>query len=254
MKKHLLTGLFLTLFSSVGLAKDSFDALAEKTWTTFGYTKNACPKYFDYFPQGGMRSVYCHAKYFLDYKTLQDWVGEPVFVKGPHTKNTLMLEAPNYFGYYNPQFVTKLQHKLIPTSPQAIAVTKPMYHKYVESLARIHYLTHQKWQKHPEELKREMLSYQSKVERDELPTYYYEKFFYFLNPEFFAYQDNPNYLMNHGFDGGYSGNVVKTAAAFWVRRHLDGTADEFFTALTQLLNTYDKAFISLQENPPHEAH
>ena len=41
-------------------------------------------------------------------------------------------------------------------------------------------------------------------------------------------------------DGGYDGNVTKTAVGFWLRRSLDGTEPAFFEALVRLMNTYER--------------
>ena len=50
--------------------------------------------------------------------------------------------------------------------------------------------------------------------------------------------------LDHGFDGGWNGNAVKTAVAFCIRRSVDGTADEFYAGLVSLLKLYDAAALN----------
>ena len=94
-------------------------------------------------------------------------------------------------------------------------------------------------------LRDEKKNYLSLLKKGKLEPYDYDKYFYFMNDNFFV-NSNEDYLMNHGFDGGWNGNVVKTAVAFWIRRSIDGTSEEFYKGLDKLLNTYDKDFLESQ--------
>jgi len=59
-----------------------------------------------------------------------------------------------------------------------------------------------------------------------------------------------DYFYKHGFDGGHNGNVVKTCIAFWIRRTIDGTANEFYKGLLKLLKTYDPGLLKADVPAP----
>ena len=48
-------------------------------------------------------------------------------------------------------------------------------------------------------------------------------------------------------DGGYNGNVVKTAVGFWMRREMDDTKAIFAKGLTKLLQQYDATWMQKQK-------
>lgn len=209
-------------------------------------SKNGCDS-FDYFPEGGIRSFYCHIQQVVSYEKARKALPVDIFVSGPHGDN-LDLNNNRSFGHYNPEFVTLLVDHGVPGSEdQAFRkLTQPIYDRYVSSLARIMFVTYRKFQKNPELLRQEAFALRRSLESGGLPDYYYEKYFYFMNPKF---GENPDadfeYYYNNGFDGGYDGNVVKTAAYFWIRRSEDGTDKAFFRGLMKLLQTYDSAYLQL---------
>jgi hypothetical protein len=43
--------------------------------------------------------------------------------------------------------------------------------------------------------------------------------------------------------------VVKTCIAFWMRRAIDGTADEFSRGLLKLIKTYDPGLLKAKVPP-----
>ena len=68
-----------------------------------------------------------------------------------------------------------------------------------------------------------------------------------MNPKFCA-TDNIDALFDDGFDGGYSGNVVKTATGFWLRRSMDNTMTVFAESLETLLKRYDSEWLTKQRS------
>jgi hypothetical protein len=237
-----------TLMAALPSDRALEQAVAE-TWTQLPQTENSCGN-FDYFPEGGMQNFYCHVAEYLPYDQLQRWLGQTAFLKGPHSKNKLHLSADNYFGYYNPAFVQAIGERLIPGSQDSAfrLATQSVYDQTVAPLARIHWVTYQKLLKNPEFYHEEVEHYRNLVDQSRLPAMYYEKYFYFMNPAYPQQQDE-DVLMGEGFDGGWNGNVVKSATAFWLRRTIDGTADEFATALEKLLRTYDAGFLANPQAP-----
>lgn len=206
-------------------------------------SKNGCPGAYDYFPQGGMQIFYCHLKDRLDYATVEKLSGVSVFSDGPHRNGQLDLAAKS-FGRYNLTFVRWLA-KAIPGLGNATVrrAVQPVYDKSIKPLARIFYVTYRKLSAKPSYLRKEKRHYASLVSRKRTAGYY-EKFFYFMSPGFYARpKGSMSYFNKHGFDGGVDGNVTKTCTAFWIRRSLDGTAQEFFAGLKSLLRLYDAAFL-----------
>lgn len=230
------------------------DAAVRAAWRDIGGTRSRCDEY-DYFPHGGMRNFYCHAMNFMDYRRFAELVGTPVFSGGPHSERELKLDSPGSFGHYNREFVVRLRHVMIPGERDVgfRAATQGIYDGYVRPLARIFFVTYRKLRDNPLYLDREKRDYLAKLKSGTLKPYHYEKYFYFMNPGFIGRGKNESYLMEHGFDGGWDGNVVKTCVAFWIRRSIDGTADEFYAGLEKLLKNYDGGFLAESSIPERDA-
>ncbi len=202
-----------------------------------GQRKDPPCRVFDYFPQGGMRSFYCHLRPLLSYQTAQKLSGVKVFLSGPHTEQRLVFGSSD-FGRYNPAFVRWLNRVAagIAGNKQLVRATRPVYRKYVSYLAHNMLGAHVKLQKNPDYLRREV---KSRKWTD------YNRYFFFMNPNFI---DNPDrsgsYYWRSGGDGdGFDGNVVKTCVAFWMRRTVDGTSDQFAAALRTLICAYDRGLV-----------
>ncbi len=213
-------------------------------WKDIGGSRSGCEE-FDYFPEGGMRNFYCHVLTFISYRQFAELIGVPVFTGGPHTALELKLDSPDSFGYYNRAFVARLHRMLIPGEKDAAfrTATQGTYDGHVKPLARIFFVTYRKLKDNPSYLEQEKRDYLAMIRAGALQSYHYEKYFYFMNTGFIGSRDDESYLMKHGFDGGWNGNVVKTCVAFWIRRSIDGTAEEFYTGLEKLLKTYDGRFL-----------
>ncbi len=233
--------------------------LARKVWKGLSKTRNICGG-FDYHPKGGMRTVYCHAKTFTSYTDIALLVGVPVFKSGPHSGSELNLNSPDY-GHYNREFVQRLPDILLPGKKDSAfrAATQGLYDKYLWKLARIHYVTYRKWQRKPNIRRVELLAYQEYQRKQALGNNndddhhgkkyteaFYERFYYFMDPRYTQPEPGKPVWRRGLSDGGYNGNVVKTAAAFWLRRYMDGSVYDFARGLKQLLETYDAEWLRKQ--------
>jgi hypothetical protein len=67
-----------------------------------------------------------------------------------------------------------------------------------------------------------------------------------MNPRFCAPRVSEDTRLD---GGGTDGNVVKTVVGFWLRRTIDGTADEFHANLARQLEPYDSAWLSANSRP-----
>lgn len=72
-----------------------------------------------------------------------------------------------------------------------------------------------------------------------------ERWFYAMNPKFCTFKGSnaarEAALMSDGFDAGFDGNVTKTAIAFWMRRQMDGTFDNFAKFIDAVSASYSTA-------------
>ena len=222
----------------------SASGLVRNVWLGLGGFPNACPDEFDYFPGGGMRIFACHVFSACPYGQLHQLAGRKVFLSGPHTHERLVLNSSNEFGHYNPEFVQWAHDQLIPgaTDENFRKQTQGIYDRYVQQRAFLFDATYRKAVAEPDCWRSEVERYRSLLESGQLPEYDYERYFFFMNEGFCSHSDTGfDYFYDHGFDGGYDGNVVKTCVAFWIRRSLDGTADQFYKGLQKLRRTYEGA-------------
>ncbi len=206
------------------------------------HASKGCAPY-DYFPEGGLRSFYCHIRDNLDIAKIAKIAGIQIYLKGPHMRGALNLDAQKAFAHYNPRFVRWLA-AAIPGARNAKVrrALQPAYDKAIKPLARVFWVSGRKLFAHSSFLKKEKKRYLGLVAAGKASGYY-ERFFFFMNPRFIKTQQRSSSAFSRGFDGGVSGNVTKTCVAFWIRRSIDGTARAFFDGLTTLLKTYDRRFL-----------
>lgn len=225
-------------------ASAELDAAVRAAWKGIGSSESRCGEY-DYFPGGGMRNFYCHAMNFIEYRRCAGLAGIPVFISGPHTAETLTLDSRFGFGKYNPEFVARLGDLLIPGDRDSSfrAATQGVYDESIKPLARVFFVTYRKLMDNPVFLVQEKNDYINAIKKKTLEQYHYEKYYSFLECEYPIEGKNRVDFEGPGFDGICDGNVVKTCVAFWIRRSIDGTDDEFYAGLEKLLNVYDRAFL-----------
>lgn len=218
-------------------------------WSGLGQTTNTCPDTFDYFPNGGPRIFACHVASSLPYERLVELAGMKVFLDGPHTAAGADLTAERSFGRYNPAFVRWAVDHLVPGADDAAfrVATQPLYDSFVKPLATAFWLTWRKAQAEPRCFEREVDQYTSFLAGKQVSEMPYERYFFFMNDKFCT---NPAggfaFFHGRGFDGGANGNVIKTTTAWWIRRSIDGTANEWARGLKKLLRTYDMGLLTGQ--------
>ena len=236
---HKWLGIALTcliiLVGPAALAQETPDRVARRAWTALENTGNGCPDLFDYFPNGGIRSVYCHLKTIVDYRRIARTFGKAVFLDGPHTPDALRLDARLDFGRYNPDFVRWLVETAMPAAsdPGFRERTQAVYDRFLRPLARTVYTVHEHLFADPAFLKREKATLLRKMADRTLEPYHYEKYYDFANIE----------------AGPHDANVVKTTVAFWIRRSIDGTEPIFFDGLRKLILTYDSGYLETAGTP-----
>ena len=203
---------------------------------------------FDYFPNGGIQNFWCHRPARITLASIRELAGVEIFTKGPHSVDTLKLDAASDFGHYNPAFVRFLIDKAGPSEHGSAAqkATQPSYDALLLPLAEIFWKTYAKSQADKECFAREKAAYGDLIAKKKLPKDYYERWFYFMNPYFCdrGAAHNFNFYSDNAFDAGVDGNVTKTVLGFWLRRSLDGTMDAFAEGLKKMLASYEPALIA----------
>lgn len=203
--------------------------------------KTQCSE-FDYHPNGGIQSFWCHRPGRVTLAAVRELAGVDVFLKGPHTADTLKLDAANEVGQYNPAFVRWLVDKAGPSERGSVTqkATQASYDSHLKSLAQIFWKTLVKAEADKACFAREKAAYADLIAKKKVPKDYYERWFFFMNPYFCGQPPKKDkFYYDNGMDAGVDGNVTKTVVGFWLRRSMDGTMDAFAEGLKKLLAAYD---------------
>lgn len=197
-----------------------------RVWLHLPETTNHCDDVFDYFPDGGLRILFCHAKEDIQVAQVAALAGVPIWKSGPHARGEgLVFSSQKDFGHYNPEFVTKIPSFALPAEKDSKLrkLTQPTWNTVLQSRARIAWKVHQHLLD-PEVRKRELAGYQANMESATPDPSYLERWYDLV--------DTPD------------GNVAKTLVAWWLRRWMDGTEDEWTPVLRRSLELYDAAWLA----------
>ncbi|EJF53307.1 hypothetical protein SapgrDRAFT_1599 [Saprospira grandis DSM 2844] len=171
-------------------------------------------------PEYGIRGKYAYNGIQLSIPFLEALLGEKLFLSGPHEGNIMDWDNDD-FGHYNPKFLKKLKQYLKKLSKQKNFVSsyQPFYEANLQQLARSYFRAEQYLKQQPE-----LIKAGQQLEAEE-------------RQEFFRdYSDQEE-------TAGYIWYEANTCANFWLRRHTDGSADEFSDLLELLLSTFDASFL-----------
>ena len=189
----------------------------------------------------GVRGLYCYAARALPAIVVEGLAGVPIFQSGPHRDGKLQLDSV-HFGRYNVAFVRWAGDHLVPGATDAAfrQTTQPIYDRHLRDLVRAYAAADQFFQKHPGELTRIVLEYKSAIEAVD----------HSRAPDAAHHparrlSDAVNGVAGCvvGGDSGIEFQNAAAAAAFWVRRAMDGTRGQFSAALAKLLKTYDERYV-----------
>jgi hypothetical protein len=189
----------------------------------------------------GLRGLYCYVESILGFPQVQQFSGLEIFIQGgPHNNSQPNFKA-NTFGYYNKDFVIWARENLIPTATEGPfkETIKRVYNKFLQKMARAYYVSYQYVNNHPEELKRVKTEYLRLVERYKGEPWQGIGTDPGLYIQYKAFQP----FMKEMEKRGYEIYSISVAPGFWVRRSVDGTAEEIFKGLEKLMRTYDAQFL-----------
>jgi hypothetical protein len=195
----------------------------------------------------GARVFYAKMKPIMNLDVMKSLSPEPVFLSGPHGSDFNF--SASDFGHYNPRFLDWAQRYAVPAADDPVLrqFTQPMYDRYIRALARGYYDTYHYLQQQPDVLARVVRGYQEVVDTDRkrglkssgIPSLYRQAF--------------DQYARSYGKRGWFSRPAqpgtdldfyyAGTAAGFWVRRTIDGTAQKWYQLLENLIGTYDPRWL-----------
>ena len=201
-----------------------------------------------WFEEWGVRGVACVAAYVAAPTEVIARAGVAPFVSGPHVATAegfdLDLGAARAFGHYDPAFVRWVVEN---GAPEANAVTRPVYDRYLRRLARIYWLAYADMaadgfpQTAPPGI---LTGYAAFLDGAPAP----EEAAYEGGFTVFAFTDLSEGLlprldvgMVNEWEAKYEANA---AYGFWLRRRADGTVALWYDGLRRLLEAYDAGWLA----------
>ncbi|MGA1871410.1 MAG: ankyrin repeat domain-containing protein [bacterium] len=155
---------------------------------------------------GDIRNLYAISN--IEYKILEKVSGHRIFVSGPHKDGIEEWNTTRDFGHYNKDFVLWARDNMIPGAEDLVfrKITQKKYDSILSGFARSFYEAYVKLKKDSNYMHERLEDYKRKIEQG-------------------SHFDGDDYT------------------CFWLRRHMDGTENEFFLCLEKLLKTYDNSFL-----------
>jgi hypothetical protein len=181
----------------------------------------------DYWPHGGLRSLYDHLLTFASFSQLARVFGRPVFLSGPHRETELDLNNHHDFGHYNPEFIDWLGSnvRFFLRQSKLVAATTKQFDTYLAGLATLMYETYQVLAANPSIKKMLRDHYENAIKSGNArPQYYWSLSWATVD---LRYPTDVRALMNV-LAQRYDSNVVSTIIYFWLRREIDGTDKPYF--------------------------
>lgn len=176
---------------------------------------------------GGLRTLACHLLSMTSLPEMAKIAGQTLFASGPHG------EKPNWndrvrFGHYNRPFVQWIVDHGIPGATDAAFrdATQPSFDKFAKGPVSAYLFVLYKIQSSPTTLPAAKAKYEKLMKQPGGLVSPFIEFYPFV-------EGNPDYLYKDPL-----------AFAFWIRRHLDNTADLFQLALEKLANVYSPGLVA----------
>lgn len=177
----------------------------------------------------GLRSKYAMAKSYASITMVEEAFGVDVFVRGPHSED-MNFNAKTSFGYYNPAFIARLRSGI------ETALSKPVFKKVLKGL----------YENHLSGLAKTYHNAYNHLNKD-------EKYLKGLQSRYLMEMAQPGGIDTGSFQEefrNYAEDLQKnedaniyeafTAPAFWLRRSIDGTDQQWFDLLDMVIKEMDK--------------
>ncbi len=179
----------------------------------------------------GLRSKYALAKNYASLSILEETFGEDVFLRGPHQEE-IDFNSTTSFGYYNPRFIAKIHTAMAKAlkNPVFSKVAKSFYDKHLKNMAHTYYASFLYLEQNPE-IREGLINEYIKMVAQPNGTSEGS-----LQEHFRSFAEDLE-------KGPQKANVYEafTAPSFWVRRYIDGTADDFIKLLELVVGHFEGA-------------
>ncbi|MEL6718384.1 MAG: hypothetical protein AAFO82_07720 [Bacteroidota bacterium] len=175
----------------------------------------------------GLRYNYAILKNIASISILERIMGEKIFITGPHEEG-LNYFSDNSFGYYNPAFweqVETVMEYSLENDGVFKQLGKYVYDQHLKKEAQLYYDSYQFLKDNASMVEKVSKEYQAAMKDDRMAGVV-------LQDSFRAFADSKEEL-------GEDWYVANTAPGFWVRRQLDGTAEQIFEILELVRNAYE---------------
>ncbi len=184
-------------------------------------------------PESGIRGKYEIARKQVSLNFMEQLVGHPVFLKGPHQEEVDFNSGS--FGYYNPQFLERLKPILGEALQNKLFVenTRTLYDEELKQYLRTFFLSYNVAANRTDIME----SYLKHIEHGDHKS--------FSGPSFYlqeAFRD----FAESAEENGYNVYEGFTCPGFWIRRSIDGTESQFYNLLLLVMETYDADFLEQQ--------
>lgn len=176
----------------------------------------------------GLRYHYALLKNIASIGILEQITGEPVFASGPHQNGTLDFYAMDRFGYYNPDFLERVEEVLeysLQNDGLFKQLGKYIYDQKLGKMVDTYYESYRYLNDNPDITAQVKKDYSAAITNN---TQAGEV----LQNAFSPFANSKEEL-------GQDWYIANTAPGFWIRRQMDGTADEFFELLEMVRTAYE---------------
>lgn len=233
-------------------AKEKAEAAQERTisevieasWKAGGFYGTSIESKDTYID--GVRNIYAKLKWFMSLEKAHSISPIPIFIKAPH-KRDFDFNATT-FAYYNPAFLAWVRKYAIPAKGNSLLrkATQGFYDKFLRDLARVYYCAYQHLEKHPNLRDQVKEAYLKFVEGGEIQaggSFVANSGGLMLQGRLRGYADQNQAILEQHLGGAAFYHWV-VGSGFWIRREIDTTAAAFMGLLTDLLETYDEAWLA----------
>ena len=216
--------------------------------------------------QFGTRYLACTASKSFPLEVVADRAPIRPFRSGPHAVSALSvsldLDAGRSFGRYDPAFVRWVTDAAVVSGSTARRLVQPIYRNYIARSARVYWLAHERLaaEGYPGALPPGPISdYAAYLEggpiTDAIYGYGGESVSVYALSESLRPILPPGETVTDATYDATGGDALtvnnwrvqteaSTAIAFWLRRHVDGTADEWHQGLRSMLQAYDADWLA----------
>ncbi len=221
--------------------------LTQSAWTELGMAKYQGPSFQPKpLEKSDIINIYFYLRSFISIQELSNLLGIPIFIKGPHSDDSIVINHKSEFGHYHPEFPIRLRKYFVPAVNDSSfkSLTQSTYDQYIKNLARTFFVVYIKLNSNSEYYHKETERYQELCKERRLDPFFLEKFVHFMKLGYTDSEDIEEAAKFKTFKGDddFDEDLVKQVVGFWIRRHIDKTDYQFYLGLADLISTYDQKF------------